>query len=58
MAKYKVNAVAFLNNNLVHEGDVIEFDDRVGIPGPYMELVDAPTTPQKVVEDVPQEPLV
>lgn len=37
MAKYRVLAISFINNALVQEGDVVEFD---GTPGSALELIE------------------
>lgn len=58
MAKYKVNAVSFINGSLVKEGEVIEFDDVTGKPGPHMELVDAPKPEAKGKKAAATESLV
>lgn len=42
MAQYRVLAKSFINNSIVEEGDVVEYD---GKPGSNLELVKAEAAP-------------
>lgn len=49
MPKYKVLAKSFINNSIVEEGDIVEYD---GKPGSNLELIedDKPKRGKKAVE--------
>lgn len=44
MAQYRVLAKSFINNSIVEEGDVVEYD---GKPGSNLELVQDEAAPAK-----------
>lgn len=56
MPKYRVLEPSFINNALVKEGDIVEFD---GIPGSNLEPIDkaaksAASSPEAVAANTPQ----